>query len=102
VKSTQGIPQHSPIRQSPDERRTSLDKLMQPPKHHVTTMKFDPLTMKRTSYTLTLEDTDQFINLGLLSTLRAPKLSSRKQDGNSEDAPVSSIPVPPSFYDEDL
>lgn len=53
----------------------SLENLVRLPPHKQGTVKFDPKLMYRSLSPLTLEDTQQFHNLGLISTLRQEKIS---------------------------
>jgi hypothetical protein len=68
-----GIPEGSSVR-SPFASRETMENLTKLPTHRQGTIKFDPLSMRRNQSPLTLEDTDQFQNLSLISTLRESKL----------------------------
>ena len=98
------------------DSRAALDNLVRLPAHKQGTVKFDPAKMQRTLSPLTFEDTDQFHNLNLISTLRSSKVGPKhlhiktetSVDQNAEEASqadnalTTTIPMPPSFYEDDL
>ena len=76
---------------------------MRRPNHKQGTTKFDPDNCERTVAPLTCEDTQQFCNLSLMSSLRqnAVGVSSAKKSHKTSQ-PGLTIDNPPSFYEEDM
>ena len=96
ISTDKGIPNKSSIR-SLARNRERLESLMNLPMHKTGTLKFDGDPNRRTIAPLTKEDTTNFANMSLMSTLRAGKSynSSKAGGGNT-------IENPPSFYEDDL
>lgn len=115
INTERGIPDGSSIRSNADSR-AALDNLVRLPPHKQGTIKFDASKMQRTLSPLTFEDTGQFNNLGLISTLRTSKVAKKNfqiktqtsVDQNADEASqadnnlTTTIPVPPSFYEDDM
>ena len=96
ITSDRGIPNKSSI-ESIRRNRERMETLMTKPSHKTGTLKFDGDPAKRTLHPLTHEDTGNFSNMGLISTLRAGKAF---ETGSGEAR--QTIDNPPSFYDDDL
>ena len=73
---------------------------MQMPTHKTGTTKFDGDPNKRTIAPLTGEDVTNFMNMGLMSTLRTAKAVSPREGG--EGHAMHTIDNPPSFYEDDM
>ena len=73
------------------------------PNHKSGTIKFDGDPLKRTIAPLTGEDTTNFINMNLMSTLRQGKAIGNKggHEGRGSSAAMM-MDNPPSFYDDDM
>ena len=80
-----------------------IESLMRRPTHKQGTIKFDPESCERSINPLTSEDTSQFCNLGLMSSLRnnGVGVSSAKKSHKASQ-PGLTIDNPPSFYEDDL
>jgi hypothetical protein len=74
INTERGIPDGQTVRSNADSR-AALENLVRLPAHKQGTIKFDAAKMHRTLSPLTFEDTDQFHNLGLISTLRTSKVA---------------------------
>lgn len=73
IRSDRAIPDGQTPRASLNPEM--LENLLRLPAHRQGTVKFDPKQMYRTLSPLTLEDTQQFDNLGLIATLRQEKIN---------------------------
>lgn len=95
IHTTKGIPDKGLIRTG-ETSRNRMHSLMKMPTHKQGTSKFDSTQDMRTIAPLTCEDTSQFGNLGLMSTLRSmnPSVTARTKS--------VSVDHPPSFYEDDL
>jgi len=90
-----GIPNKSSIN-AVRRNNERVEALLSRPSHKSGTMKFDGDPGKRTLHTLTHEDTGNFANMELMSTLRQGRAF------GSVDKTGMSIDHAPSFYDDDM
>ena len=100
IASEKGIPNKGSIR-SIARNKERMEVLMQMPNHKSGTTKFDGDPNKRTIAPLTGEDVTNFMNMGLMSTLRAGKAVSPRGDGEGRHQ-MHTIENPPSFYEDDM
>ena len=98
IDAGSGIPGKGSIRDIA-RNKDRLQTLMSLPMHKTGTAKFDGDPTKRTLAPLTKEDTGNFGNHALMSTLRAGKGVSSTEEGQQR---ASTIDNPPSFYDDDM
>ena len=85
IANDRGIPNKGSIR-SLARNRERMETLMMLPTHKCGTIKFDGDPNKRTIAPLTGEDTTNFMNMGLMSTLRTSKaVSPRDGVGAGEE-----------------
>ena len=98
ITSDRGIPNKASI-DSNRRNRERMQTLMVLPMHKSGTVKFDGDPAKRTIHALTHEDTGNFSNMGLISTLRISKGGEHKVTAEER---MHSIDNPPSFYEDDL
>jgi len=96
IESTKGIPNKSSIN-SIRRNRERVEALLTRPMHKTGTLKFDGDPSKRTQHSLTHEDTGNFANMSLMSTLRAGKAFA-----TGDDKLHTTIENPPSFYENDM
>lgn len=93
IRHEKGIPDGKIVR-SASRKAERMDSLLRRPRHKSGTMKFDGDNMQRTIAPLTYEDTGQFGNLPLISTLREANVTSRTKTNRESYA------QPPAEYDE--
>ena len=100
ISPEKGIPGKGSISQV-NRTRERITDLMHMPRHKSGTSKFDGDPMKRTIAPLTGEDTTNFINMNLMSTLRQGRSMTGKAQEGRESAQMQ-IDNAPSFYDDDM